>query len=121
MKKILLTAIAFPVLVLSVTGCHTQKLAAANDIPACIREKIKAAEADPQHARIREVYRYTYNGATIYYTVTDHCNDCFNQVYTTNCTPLCSPDGGFSGRGDGQCKDFFTASTGKALIWSKKP
>ena len=119
MKTILLTIAALASLALSIASCHTSKKATQNDIPACIREKIDAAKADPQHARIKAVYRYTYKGASVYYTVTDHCNDCFNQVYTAECAPLCSPDGGFTGRGDGKCKTFFTESTDKVLIWQK--
>jgi hypothetical protein len=37
-----------------------------------------------------------------------------------SCSIICSPDGGFSGKGDGNCIDFFEKRTNGKLIWRDK-
>lgn len=117
MKTILLAATAFCSLSLAVAGCNQKKLAAQQELPACIAAKIKEAEADPAKAKISRIERYRYKGQTVYYIVPARCYDCFSTVYTDKCVPLCSPGGGITGKGDGRCADFGTESSDKVQVW----
>lgn len=67
---------------------------------------------------ISAVYRYSYKGADVYYLSLD-CNDCFSDLISKNCSFICSPDGGFTGGGDGKCIDFFDSATDRVLVWQK--
>ena len=50
------------------------------------------------------VVRYVIDGKPYYY-VRSPCCDFFNYLYDSNGDYLCSPDGGFTGKGDGKCPD----------------
>lgn len=120
MKTVLRTTIAFLSFALALVACNQKKLAGQPALPPCIAEQINAAEADPAHAKISRVERYQYKGQTVYYIVRAQCYDCMNTVYNEQCVPVCSPDGGFSGRGDGRCKDFATESSAKTQVWPRQ-
>ncbi len=64
----------------------------------------------------QSIWQYEYNGQTVYY-VPPQCCDQFGQLYDASGTLLCAPDGGFTGRGDGKCPDFFKVRTNEVLIW----
>jgi hypothetical protein len=38
-------------------------------------------------------------------------------VYDRNCNYVCAPDGGYTGKGDGKCKDFDSLAKEVRLIW----
>lgn len=85
-------------------------------MPDCIREKIDALAKEPVRNPPAKVYRYRYSGQTVYY-IPAWCCDFPSELYDSNCTLICSPDGGFSGRGDGRCTDFADTKTHEVLIW----
>ncbi|RZK59368.1 MAG: hypothetical protein EOO91_05460 [Pedobacter sp.] len=62
------------------------------------------------------VWQYEYNGQTVYF-IPQKCCDIPSALYDSNCNLICSPDGGFTGKGDGKCKDFFEKRTKEKLIW----
>ncbi len=66
-----------------------------------------------------KIYRYTYNDQEVYY-LTGRCCDIPSKLYNMNGKLLCEPDGGITGRGDGQCPDFFERRTNETLIWEDK-
>lgn len=43
--------------------------------------------------------------------------DVNSTLYDRCGTIVCHPDGGFTGRGDGQCPDFFDSATGRTSSW----
>ena len=61
---------------------------------------------------------YRYNDQIVYLTKPDCC-DMYELVYTTDCTVLCAPGGGFSGKGDEKCPDFYDNAKNGTLIWKK--
>jgi hypothetical protein len=65
------------------------------------------------------VERATYKGKTVYY-VAAPCCDRLNYVYDADGKKLGSPDGGFSGRGDGRLDDFQDTVQDRTLIWRAK-
>jgi hypothetical protein len=62
------------------------------------------------------IWRYEYNGKTVYY-IPAYCCDMQSELFDGNCNKICSPDGGFTGKGDGKCSDFFTNRKNEKLIW----
>ncbi|RLD84716.1 MAG: hypothetical protein DRJ10_00445 [Bacteroidetes bacterium] len=63
-----------------------------------------------------KVYSYMYNGEIVYY-FPSRCCDIPSILYDKNCNAICSPDGGITGDGNGQCSDFFNFRTNEKLIW----
>ncbi|WP_251046961.1 DUF6970 domain-containing protein [Hymenobacter sp. ISL-91] len=84
--------------------------------PAWLEDKIKAHfEAKKANPPI-QVYSYQYKGATVYFE-TAGCCDQFSNLYAADGKLLCHPDGGLTGKGDGQCPDFTKARTEEQLVW----
>jgi hypothetical protein len=80
------------------------------DAPACIEDLIRK---DPQP---KEVWRYTYQGETVFLVVPDCC-DQYISVYSSKCVLICSPGGGITGKGDGKCPDFYQEAEEGLLLW----
>lgn len=62
------------------------------------------------------IWRYDYKGQEVYF-IPAQCCDQYSQLYNASGSLMCAPDGGFTGRGDGRCPDFFTLRTDETLIW----
>lgn len=95
-------------------SCHKDDIAA--DTPTCVRDIINRIGAEPVRNPPGAVWQYTYNGRVVYY-IPSHCCDIASELYDDQCNPICSPDGGISGRGDGRCTDFFKSRQAEQLIW----
>ena len=85
-------------------------------IPPCISEKIEAIKQLPRYNPPATVYRYSYKSQYVY-LFSSNCCDQYNYLYDKNCTIICAPSGGITGKGDGKCPDFNTEATGQTLIW----
>ncbi|MDQ6844939.1 MAG: hypothetical protein M3Z92_11385 [Bacteroidota bacterium] len=92
---------------------------AVNNMPDCLRIKIKSMTADPAEGSPQSVSSFTYKQQTVYYVVSPCC-DKYNVVYDSACNILGYPDGGFTGKGDGKMMDFRTEATDKKIVWTKK-
>lgn len=68
-----------------------------NKYPCWLRELI---------ARGGSVWRCIYKNQIVYY-LPPRCCDIPSVLYNEPGNIICSPDGGFTGRGDGRCQDFF--------------
>ena len=88
-------------------------------LPICIKNKIDSFKVKEAHERPQRVVEYMYKGKKVYYVVMPCC-DFFNEVYDENCNMLGSPDGGFTGKGDGKLPDFFAEAKNEKLIWEPK-
>ncbi len=88
----------------------------SDGIPQCIQEKIKQFVTDAKSNPPRTVIESIYKGEKVYY-INSPCCDQYNNLYDSNCNKLCSPDGGFTGKGDGRCPDFHTSKSNEKLIW----
>ncbi|WP_077130209.1 DUF6970 domain-containing protein [Spirosoma montaniterrae] len=86
------------------------------DTPTCVRNLIDQYKQQPVTNPPARVYRYTYQGRTVYF-IPQRCCDIASLLYDESCTLRCSPDGGISGGGDGRCTDFFATRTNEVLIW----
>lgn len=85
-------------------------------IPACMEAKIRDILAEDVWNPPAKVYRYVFNGETVYY-IPQRCCDIPSQLYDEDCNLICAPDGGFSGQGDNRCPDFFSTRTAEELVW----
>ena len=86
------------------------------ETPKCIENKINEIKDGAVWNPPAKVYSYHYNGITVYY-FPPRCCDIPSELYDENCVFICSPDGGITGNGDGQCSDFFTERANEKLIW----
>jgi hypothetical protein len=59
---------------------------------------------------------YNYKGRVVFY-VPPSCCDNFGELYDSDGTFICSPDGGLAGGGDGKCTDFFSKRTDQVRVW----
>jgi len=84
-------------------------------VPNCIDTKIAALKNSPVQNPPAEVWKWVDNGK-IYYYITSDCCDQYNYLYAEDCEIVCSPDGGFTGNGDGKCPEF-SSEIVKTLIW----
>lgn len=94
--------------------CGKEELAA--DKPECILGKIEEISQQEVWNPPAKVYQYTFRDQTVYF-IPQHCCDIPSQLLDANCNIICAPDGGFSGKGDGTCSDFFEQRTDGKLIW----
>lgn len=92
-------------------SCRQDNLAA--NAPECIEAMIPVED---EAENIVSITRYRFEGEKVYYVVSECC-DQFNNVYDKDCNVICAPDGGITGRGDGNCPAFFSDATKKKLIW----
>ena len=86
------------------------------DVPLCIIEKITTLKAENVENPPASIWQYEYNGQVVYY-IPAKCCDFHSMLYDSNCNLICSPDGGFTGKGDGKCSDFLAKRTKEKLIW----
>ncbi len=82
--------------------------------PACITGRIATLASAPVGLPPASVYRCTYQGAAVFY-LPPQCCDQYSVLLSSDCTTICAPDGGFTGRGDGRCADFQQATC--TLLW----
>jgi len=90
---------------------------ADNQTNSCIQTMIDKIKSEPVRDPPAKVYQYSYNGATVYF-IPQFCCDLPSVLLDANCQIICEPDGGFSGGGDGKCKDFFAKRTNELLVWT---
>ena len=95
------------------------EVALKDSVPICIEELIKKIALEPITSPPSKVYRYTFDGKTVYY-VPPVCCDNFSDLYNDSCKIIAHPDGGFTGRGDGRAASFNTTKKNEKLIWEDK-
>ncbi len=105
--------IFFLILVLFLAACSS---GAQSGNPAWVDKLIKQFEKNPVGNPPLSIWKYDYNGQTVYF-VPAHCCDIPSVVYDASGSQFCSPDGGITGQGDGKCPNFFTERTNEQLIW----
>lgn len=84
--------------------------------PDCVITKIREISKEDVWNPPAKIYSYVYEGKTVYF-IPQHCCDIPSQLFDSDCNLICNPDGGFTGRGDGHCADFFATRTDEKLLW----
>ncbi len=95
-------------------GCASVTL--PDGTPGWLRVQVAGWSLLPGGNSPQAVYRYQYNGQTVYYFQAPCC-DQYNVAYSVQGQAICAPDGGLTGRGDGKCSDFKERASGGELVW----
>ena len=93
--------------------------AAGEPRPNCagsVQTKIAELQAQPKGNPAYEMWQYTFHSQKVY-LVTATCCDQYDTLYDECLNVLCAPSGGFSGKGDEQCPEFYQLSTDRQLVW----
>jgi hypothetical protein len=125
--KYLLLLIAFPMMAATECGKKKgktmttdpvmQETVVKDTVPPVVRRIIDSLGKDNPPLVPQQVEEYQYNNQKVY-LVTMPCCDFFNPVYDSTGKLICSPTGGFTGRGDGKCADFGEKGKRVKLVWS---
>jgi len=116
MKKIIILLLLF----LIISSC--KHATSPDENPEWVTNLIAKYESEPVGDPPQSIWRYEYKCQTVYY-VPPQCCDQYSILYDVNGNRICAPDGGFTGRGDGKCLDFFQNRKKEKLIWkdTRKP
>ena len=85
--------------------------------PEWLAVRIREYEKQPQRAVPLGIWQITHNGQSAYY-VYSPCCDMTNPLLSADGREICSPSGGFSGKGDGKCPLPMDRGTKSTLVWS---
>jgi hypothetical protein len=109
MKRMLVMA-AVPLLLAGCTPAVTE------EPPAFVKELIAGIEAAPAANSPGAIWQYRYGERTVYY-LPPSCCDVPSALFDADGELICGPDGGFTGKGDGRCPDFFDRRSKERKIW----
>jgi hypothetical protein len=107
--------IAVSILIL-ICGCSSISSTTKAGNPDWVSKRITEFQNAPIGNPPQSIWRYEYNSQTVYY-LPPQCCDQFSQLYDTSGKLICAPDGGFGGKGNGKCPDFFKTRKNETLIW----
>lgn len=107
------TTSLFLFLLLIISSCHKVEL--NEEVPPCIEEQIETIACEEVYNPPAEVWKWEVDNKT-YYLITSDCCDQFDYLYSTECLLVCSPSGGFTGEGDGNCPEF-ESNVKRSLVW----
>ncbi|CAF2432111.1 unnamed protein product [Rotaria sp. Silwood2] len=109
----------FIVLVVLLIALNLKISLAQFNIPQCIQKKIDSILAEPVWNPPATIRKYSYNNKPTY-LLSSNCCDQFNDLYDKSCNRICAPSGGFTGQGDGQCRDFYQTAKFLGDVWVDK-
>lgn len=107
---------ALALVALAQVACATDPGAAAPALPGWLQSRITRLEAATGSSLPGPIWQITHDGAPAYYFRAPCC-DQFNELLDAKGRRLCSPDGGFTGRGDMKCPRPADAGTEARLVW----
>ena len=87
-------------------------------LPLCVKQLIEKMKSEAVTNPPGKVYSYIYKGKKVFY-VPAVCCDNFSDLYNDSCKILGHPNGGFTGKGDGNFKDFELAKSDEKLLWGR--
>ncbi len=93
-----------------------EKLDVLPETPSCIKKKIRQMKRAEVRNPPGSIWQFRYNDQIIYY-IPPYCCDIPSELLDDKCNLICKPDGGFTGKGDGQCDDFYGKRIKGVLIW----
>ena len=114
MKRVFVLAI--PLLLSGLAGCTP---VVPEEHPAFIKQLIADIETRPAANSPGAIWKYRYDGRAVYY-VPPSCCDVPSMLFDADGQVLCGPDGGFTGKGDGRCPDFFGRRSDERKIWDDR-
>lgn len=103
--------------VLLTTLAFAQDRLPMDALPAWLQQAIATYQAHPHADAPQSIWRITHHGAPAYYVVAPCC-DRYNDLLDAKGEHICSPSGGYAGRGDGRCPAPVDPGTEVHLVWS---
>lgn len=100
---------------LSLASC-SHNPASPTQTPDWLTSLIQQLEAEPVASPPAMIASYDFDGQTVYY-LTPRCCDEWSTLFSEDGQILCHPDGGLTGRGDGQCPTFMARRANERIIW----
>lgn len=102
---------------LTIAGCsHPAGPDTSSSAPPWVKALISQLGTEPVANPPAFVARYDYKGQDVYF-VPQRCCDVMSVLYRSDGAVMCHPDGGFDGKGDGLCADFFADRHNERVIW----
>ena len=95
---------------------NDRNVPSADKYPDWVKGLIAEQENGPVANPAASLTQCKYRNQIAYY-LPPRCCDIGSVLYDKNGNIICSPDGGFTGEGDGKCPDFFTARQNCKVIW----
>jgi hypothetical protein len=120
MKLVVTIALCSVALLLFVAnGAVSQtEIKAELKLPDWLKSRIAKMEATPKYAEATTIWKVTYKDEDAFLFIAPCC-DQNNPLYSAAGVLLCSPNGGFSGRGYEKCPDAITPKTKFVVVWQK--
>jgi hypothetical protein len=103
---------AIAISALQTNSCNKSKI----QTPACVQQKIDQIKAQAKWNPPAEVNEYTYQDKQVFLFTSDCC-DQFIMLYDGSCNYICAPSGGFTGKGDNKCSDFYEKAKHVRLVF----
>lgn len=99
-------------------GCSSTPVApdVSASSPTWLAALIKQLESQPVANPPTYIARYDYKGQDVYF-VPQRCCDIMSVLYRHDGAVMCHPDGGFAGKGDEKCPDFFAERKNERIVW----
>jgi hypothetical protein len=86
-----------------------------SQIPTCIQQMITEYQNRSAKGPSGKFLEYDYKGNKVY-LFEPPCCDQISKLYDSHCNLICSA-GGFTGKIDSLCVDFYKTRTNEKLIW----
>jgi hypothetical protein len=99
----------------TIFNCTEKENSQDDTVPDCLTAMIRDIKSEDVWNPPAKVRQYHYGRQTVYY-IPPRCCDMPGILMNRNCDILYSPDGGFTGKGDGKYADFFEKRTDSILI-----
>lgn len=92
------------ILVLASFSC-SKHILQTKELPLCIQKKIEFFKSELKGNPQRSIIQYTYHKKRVFY-IPAQCCDQYSEAFDENCNLIGHPDGGITGRGDGDPANF---------------
>lgn len=108
----LLSVIPILFILLDAKSCEQKQ---SDSVPSCIQTMITEYANRELQNPSGKYFQYDYRGKKVYLFVPPCC-DQISKLYDADCNLLCT-SGGFTGRIDSVCQDFYANRQNEKLIW----
>lgn len=84
--------------------------------PGWLEARIQKLSAERRQNPPARIMRYRYEDQVVYYETLGG-GDQYSNLYDQNGKLVCHPEGGITGKGDGNCRYFTKRRTEERLVW----
>src|SRR5690349_16456124 len=97
-------------------SCSNKNAKKSASLPVCLVKQIELFDKKESNNPPEQIDEYLYNDKRVF-LFTAGCCDQYNTVYDEQCNAICSPSGGFEGKGDHKCEEFSKKARFIKKIW----